>query len=255
MNQPEHVSLLLEELSADDRELLGRYVAAHAVKRDLDYKLTVREALEAAADEKVAADLARAKAEAERISFAESQETARKTELQERLSAVLDQHTVAQLRGPAGAPVLNELQRLLMMSFDPNTGTDGNLAGPPPMAEFTLLMRYLRTDLADAQATLRQVLDQVRSDPAGIEAQIRAAEDHREQAQRLANVLDGRYVSGFLRNPMVRQEANQVLPEADIELLDHYLSQGAQMPATSPVLVLTLRQALDNARQCQVARP
>lgn len=161
---------------------------------------------------------------------------------------------MAQLQGPAGGQVLNELQQLLMMSADPNTSAGGGPVGAPPMMEFTLLTRYVRTDLADGQATLRQVLDQLRRDPSGIEAQLRAAEERKAQEQRLISVLEHRYVGGFLRNPAVRQEAAQMLPAEDLELLDRYLPQGAQTPVTSPVFALTLRQALDNARKGEIAR-
>jgi hypothetical protein len=119
------------------------------------------------------------------------------------------------------------------------------------MAEFALLTRYLRTDLADGQTTLREAFDQVRRDPSGIETEIRAAEGRKEQAFRMKSVLDHRHVRAYLMNPAVRQEAADVLPAEDIALLGSYLPPREQIPVTSPVLNMTLRQALDSARQGQ----
>ncbi len=242
MNQPEHATRLLETLSPDERELLARYVAMNA--RTLDYKLTVGEVLKVAAEERDTREKERIAAVEAQMRHDEEQRKAAEAEREARLSAVLDQYTVAQLQGPAGAQALNELQRLIMMSIDPNGGPEA----ANPMAEFALLSRYLRTDLADGQATLRDVFDQVHSDPAGIEADIRAAEARKEQALRLTSVLDHRYVRAYLMNPAVRQEAADVLPVDDIALLDSYLPPREQIPVTSPVLNMTLRQALDNAR-------
>lgn len=245
MNQPEHATRLLEALSPDERELLARYVATNA--RTLDYKLTVGEVLKVAAEERDTREKERIAAIEAQMQREEEQRKAAEAEREARLSAVLDQYTVAQAQGPAGTQVLNELRSLIMMSIDPNGGPEA----ANPMAEFALLTRYLRTDLADSQATLRDAFDQVRRDPSGIETEIRAAEARKEQAFRLTSVLDHRHVRAYLMNPAVRQEAADVLPAEDIALLGSYLPPREQIPVTSPVLNMTLRQALDSARKGQ----
>jgi hypothetical protein len=238
MNQPEHAA-------PDERELLARYVATNA--RSLDYKLTVGEVLKVAAEERDAREKERIAAIEAQMQRDEEQRKAAEAEREARLSAVLDRYTVAQAQAPAGAQILNELRGLIMMSIDPN----GGLEAGQPMTDFILLTRYLRTDLADGQATLRDAYDHVRSDPAAVETEIRAAEARREQELRLVSVLDHRHVRAYLMNPAVQQEAADVLPAEDIALLGSYLPPREQIPVMSPVLNMTLRQALDSARQGQ----
>lgn len=103
--------------------------------------------------------------------------------------------------------------------------------------------------LAALRDLLRQVLERVRTDPDGFEAALRLAEERKGREQRLIGVLDHRYVGGFLRNPAVRAEATELLSPEDIELLDRYLAPGGQLSSASPEFTMTLRQALDNARQ------
>lgn len=47
MNQPEKASALLKVLSPQDREALAEYVSEHAARGDIDFKMTVKEALKA----------------------------------------------------------------------------------------------------------------------------------------------------------------------------------------------------------------
>ena len=47
MNQPENAKKLLETLSPEDRSALQSYVIEHTMRNDIDYKMTVREAIEA----------------------------------------------------------------------------------------------------------------------------------------------------------------------------------------------------------------
>jgi len=47
MNQPENAQKLAEALSPQDREALITYIARHTMKNDIDYKMTVKEAIKA----------------------------------------------------------------------------------------------------------------------------------------------------------------------------------------------------------------
>lgn len=47
MNQPENAKKLLETLSPQDRAALQAYVMRHTMQKDIDYKMTVKEAIEA----------------------------------------------------------------------------------------------------------------------------------------------------------------------------------------------------------------
>lgn len=47
MNQPENAKKLLETLSPQDRAALQAYVMRHTMQKDIDYKMTVKAAIEA----------------------------------------------------------------------------------------------------------------------------------------------------------------------------------------------------------------
>ncbi len=47
MNQPENAKKLLETLSPQDRAALQAYVMRHTMQKDIDFKMTVKEAIEA----------------------------------------------------------------------------------------------------------------------------------------------------------------------------------------------------------------
>ena len=47
MNDPENAKKLLETLSAQDRAALALYMVTHTLSNDLDYKVTVKQAIEA----------------------------------------------------------------------------------------------------------------------------------------------------------------------------------------------------------------
>lgn len=47
MNQPENTKKLLETLSPQERNALQAYVVSHTMHKDIDYNMTVKEAIEA----------------------------------------------------------------------------------------------------------------------------------------------------------------------------------------------------------------
>lgn len=47
MNQPENAKKLREALSPQDRSALEAYVRLHTMQKNIDYKMTVKEAIEA----------------------------------------------------------------------------------------------------------------------------------------------------------------------------------------------------------------
>ena len=237
MNQPEHASLLLEELSADERDLLGRYVAAHAVRRDLDYKLTVGEALQAAASEQAAEEEARVKAETARIAFMEDQKKQAAAVRDTRLNALLDQ-TMAQLPAQVRRQAMNELQQLMMMDADPNL--------PSFLPALTLLGQYLDSGLPPDEQTLREALELVRSDPDAMLVRLRDARIAADEKRRNDQYPDFVIVDAFLRRPDMRAAVQRIVPRDDFALLEDFLKDA--QPG-SPMRSLRISQALASARQ------
>ncbi|GGX85158.1 hypothetical protein GJV26_08025 [Massilia dura] len=51
MNEPEIAKELQEELTPEERKLLQTYVIKHTMKNDIDYKMTVEDAIDAQREE------------------------------------------------------------------------------------------------------------------------------------------------------------------------------------------------------------
>jgi hypothetical protein len=237
MNQPEHATRLLEALSPEERELLARYVAANAT---LDYKLTVGEALQVAAEERDTRERERVEAAAAKGAFLEEQERLAKAERETRLAQLLDQK-VADLALPARRQAVAELQHLMMSGeLDPNIR--------PPLLELTLLGQYVEAGVAPADQTLGEAFEQIKKDPAAAQVLLQEAREAAQEKQRNDKYLAGLFVKLYVERPDVRATVHGILPIDDVRMLDEYVAAAQREPGSN-VLGMRVSQALEAARQ------
>jgi hypothetical protein len=238
MNQPEHATSLLEELSPDERELLARYVVTNS--RTLDYKLTVGEALRVAAEERDAREKERVEAATAKAAFLEEQERLAKAEREERLTELLDQK-VAELAPPTRRQAMAELQHLMLSGeLDPNS--------PPPLSELSVLGAYVEAGVAPPEQTLRQAFELVKQDPAAVEVRIREARKAAQDKQRNDKYLEWLFVKLYVEKSDVRATVQGILTADDVQLLDDYVAAAQREPGSN-VLGMRVSQALEAARQ------